>query len=458
MKYLQSYLNLVGLKLIKFNYKTSMSNKHDFELRSEEVQDILTKIPHWMIRWGSLVFLFVLVMLFFISWMIKYPDIITTEVFITTEIPPEKILARTTGKIEAILIQDKSQVQANSPIAIIENAASFRDVLLLKSIMDSINIENSAFPFEKFQTAQLGEIESSFALFQKEFIASELNKKLLPFQVEKNAQNFESKQLKERLSILKSQKELNQAELKLLSLDLERYQKLFDKGIIAAQELEKHKLNFLQAEKNYQSLLSSISQLKSSINDLNKNNLTTNISENTTNINLERSVWQSFYQLKKAIRDWELNYVLKSSIDGTVSFMQIWVENQTINSGEQVFAILPNEKGTFVGKVKALAQNAGKIKESQDVNIRLANFPDREFGILKGKIKNISLTPDKDGNLLIDISLPDGITTSYNKEIVFQQEMSGTADIITKDLRLTERLLYQFRDLFNRNTGLAKKE
>ena len=145
-------------------------------------------------------------------------------------------------------------------------------------------------------------------------------------------------------------------------------------------------------------------------------------------------------------------------MDGTVSFLQIWIENQTINSGENVFAILPNKKGAFVGKVKAPAQNAGKIKENQWVNIRLSNFPDREFGILKGKIKNISLTPDKDGNLLIDISLPDGITTSYNKEIVFQQEMSGTADIITEDLRLTERLLYQFRDLFNRNTELAKKE
>lgn len=29
----------------------------NIELRSEEVQDILTKIPHWMIRWGSLVIL-----------------------------------------------------------------------------------------------------------------------------------------------------------------------------------------------------------------------------------------------------------------------------------------------------------------------------------------------------------------------------------------------------------------
>ena len=80
----------------------------------------------------------------------------------------------------------------------------------------------------------------------------------------------------------------------------------------------------------------------------------------------------------------------------------------------------------------------------------MANFPDREFGIISGKIENISLTPDKDGNLLIDVSLPNGLDTSYEKKIEFQQEMTGTADIITEDLRLIERLLYQFRDIFKR--------
>ena len=80
----------------------------------------------------------------------------------------------------------------------------------------------------------------------------------------------------------------------------------------------------------------------------------------------------------------------------------------------------------------------------------MANYPDREFGIVTGSIKAISLTPDKDGNLLINVSLPKGLETSYRKQIAFQQEMSGTADIITEDLRLIERLLYQFRDIFNR--------
>jgi hypothetical protein len=115
-----------------------------------------------------------------------------------------------------------------------------------------------------------------------------------------------------------------------------------------------------------------------------------------------------------------------------------------------MFAIIPSNENGYIGKVKAVAQNSGKIKIGQDVNIRLANYPDRQFGVLKGKVKSISLTPDKEGNLLIDISLPKDLTTSYKKEIQFQQEMSGNADIITEDLRLIERLLYQFKSMLNK--------
>lgn len=427
-----------------------MPKEKDIELRSEEVQEILTKMPHWMIRWGSLVILFLLMSLFFVSWVIKYPDIITTQILITTNIPPEKIVARTSGKLEAILVNDRMTVSKNTPLAIIENVANYKDVFLLKSIVDTIEINKIKFPFEKLKTAQLGEIESFFAIFQKEIVANELNAKLQPYKVEGSAQSYEAKQLKERLGLLENQKSINQNELVLQKIDLDRYETLFKKGIIAAQEIEKQRLIYLQSQKNYKSFLSSISQLKSSLNELNRNSKTTQINENKENINLERNVIQSFYQLKKVIKDWELNYVLRSSIDGKISFLQLWAANQTVNAGENVFAIIPTIESGYIGKVKAVAQNSGKIKVGQTVNIRLSNYPDREFGIIKGNIQAISLTPDKDGNLLINVSLPSGLTTSYKKQITFQQEMSGTADIVTEDLRLIERLLYQFRDVFKR--------
>lgn len=427
-----------------------MPLEKEIELRSEEVQEILTRVPHWMIRWGSVVVLIIVLSLFFVSWLVKYPDVITTQIVITTNTPPEKLVAKVSGKIEAILVNDKATVYENTPLAVIENSANYKDVFLLKSMVDTIAIDKNKFPFEKLKMAQLGEVESYFAVFQKESIADDLNAKLQPYQVEGTAQSYESIELKERLRLLESQRSSNQAELVLQKSDLDRYEGLFKKGIIATQELEKHKLTYLQVERNYKSLLSTISQLKSAINELNKNSKTTRINESKENVNLERNVIQSFYGLKKAIRDWELNYVLRSSIEGKVSFLQLWAPNQTVNAGDNVFAVIPtNEKG-YIGKVKAPAQNSGKIKINQLVNIRLANYPDREFGIIKGSIKAISLTPDKDGNVLIDVSLPKGLKTSYQKPIVFQQEMSGTADIITEDLRLLERLLYQFRDIFNR--------
>jgi multidrug resistance efflux pump len=427
-----------------------MPKETEIELRSEEVQEILTRVPHWMIRWGSVVILFILLSLFFVSWMVKYPDIITTQIVITTNIPPEKLVARTSGKLEAILVKDRMNVTKNTPLAVIENAANYKDVFLLKSIVDTINIDKSKFPFEKLKTAQLGEIESFFAVFQKESVTDELNSKLQPYKVEGSAQSYEAIQLKERLSLLESQKSINQNELILQKSDFDRYETLFKKGIIAAQEMEKQRLIYLQSQKNYKSFLSTISQLKSSLNELNRNSKTTKINESTANVNLERNVIQAFYALKKAIKDWEINYLLRSSMDGKVSFLQLWAANQTVNAGDNVFAIIPKNENGYIGKLKAPAQNSGKIKVGQMVNIRLANYPDREFGIIKGKINAISLTPDNEGNLLINVILPQGLETSYKKQISFQQEMSGTADIVTEDLRLIERLLYQFRDIFRR--------
>lgn len=427
-----------------------MAEDTTFELRSEEVQDILTKVPHWMIRWGTVLIFAIIFMLFFVSWFIKYPDVVNTQIIITTNIPPEKVVSKSSGRIEAILVKDKSIVSKNSTLAIIENTASYKDVFLLKKIVDQYNINDpkKAFPFALLKNTQLGEIESAFAVFQKDYQAEQLNQKLQPFEVETKAQISEKVQIKERLDILQQQKVINESELQLQKNEIARFETLFNKGIISAQEMEAKKLSYLQAQKSYRGLLSSISQLKSSLIDNSKLSQNSQISGTKEEVTLGRNMAQSFYQLKKVIKDWELAYTLKSSVSGVVTFLQVWTENQTINVGDNVFSIIPNTKNGFVGKVKAPALNSGKIKVGQTVNIRLANFPDREFGVLKGKIKNISLVPDKDGNLLLDVELPNGLMSSYKKKILFQQEMKGSAEIVTEDLRLIERILYQFKSIF----------
>jgi len=178
------------------------------ELRSEEVQDILTKVPHWMIRWGTVLIFAIILMLFFVSWFVKYPDVVNTEIIITTNIPPEKIVSKSSGRIEAILVKNKALVAKNTTLAIIENTANYKDVFLLKGIVDNYNINdsNKEFPFALLKNVQLGEIESAFGVFQKDYEAEKLNENLKPFEVENRAQVSEKIQIKERLEILQQQK------------------------------------------------------------------------------------------------------------------------------------------------------------------------------------------------------------------------------------------------------------
>lgn len=430
-----------------------MPTNTEIELRSEEVQEILTRMPHWMIRWGNSIILVTIVLVLGFSWLIKYPDIITTEITITTQIPPEKLVAKSSGRIEKIFVQDRTIISENTPLAVIENPANYNDVFLLKAAVDTIktNSNDFVFPLDKLPILNLGAVETAYAVFEKDYLAYKLNKDLDPYTIDISAQNMETSQQHERIKLLIEQKEIGQKELQYKNQELDRHKKLYQKGVISTQEWELKNVEYLQQEKNLNSLNSQISQLRSSLNDLIRNKKTTSVNQSKDNVNLLRNVVLSFNQLKKAITEWELAYVLRSSIAGQVSFMQIWSENQTINAGENTFVIIPKNQSHFLGKIKAPALNSGKIKTGQEVNIRLANFPDREFGILKGKIKSISLIPDKENNLLIDVTLPSGLETSYHKKITFQQEMSGTADIVTEDLRLIERLLYQFRDIFRRD-------
>lgn len=434
----------------------SASFETGFELRSEEVQEILQRVPHWMIRWGTVLIFCIILMLFFLSWLIKYPDIITTKIVITTTVPPEKVMARTSGQIETLLIQDKGIVQKDTPLAIIKNTAYYNDVFLLKRLVSEYS-EDKSFDFEKLNDAQLGDIESAYALFQSAYIANQLNEKLQPFQVEAIAQSSENRQIIERLDLLEQQKSISENELQLKKNELKRYETLFGKGVISEQDFENKKLIYIQTERSDKSLMSSISQLKSSLINNKQNGQNSRINGTKEEVNLKSNKMQAFYQLKKVIKEWELMYVLKSSVDGYVTFLQVWTENQSITSGENVFTIIPIYSKDYVGKLKAPAFNSGKIKVGQKINVRLANYPDREFGIIEAAVKNISLVPDREGNILIDVILPKGLETSYHKKIPFQQEMEGNAEIITEDLRLTERLLYQFRDIFSRTSFNEKK-
>ncbi|AUC85673.1 HlyD family secretion protein [Polaribacter sp. ALD11] len=429
-----------------------MPENNEIEVRSEEVQEILSYVPNWMVRWGNTLFFLLILMLFFISWFIKYPDIINAEVILTTKIPPQKEYARVSGKIDTILVRDAQNVIKNQPLAIIENTADYSDVFLLKSIIDTIKVQKESFlfPINDLPILFIGDIEASYDSFEDNYIKYVLNKDLDPFSHEVNANRISTSELKRRLSNMQSQKRLNEKELKFKKKDLERSKSLFGKGVISEKEYELKQLDFLQSERSYKNMNTSISQLRESISNNKRTSKGTEIAKVREEMTLLKNVIQSFNQLRKSVKDWEMKYLLISEINGKVSFLNYWSKNQTVSQGDLVFTIIPRNNSAFIAKLKTPSQNLGKVKVGQVVHIKLDNYPDYEFGVLKGIVNNISEISNKEGFYTIDVSLPKNLVTSYNKDIIFKQEMRGAAEIITEDLRLIQRLFYQLTKIFNR--------
>ena len=424
----------------------------DIELRSEEVQEILTEAPNWMIRWGSALILALIVLLLVISWFIKYPDIIPSQAIITTQVPPQKERARSTGRFSAILVEDNQKVTKGQALAVIENTANYEHIYKLKETIDTISLQNDDFyfPYEKLPLMSLGNIESDYALFVNNYILYQLNKDYQPFSNQAVANRISISEQNRRLKFTESQRQLNQAELELAKKEKDRYEELYAKGVIATSEIERRRIEYSQIERNFKNIEASISQLREGISGAQSTSRGTEISGIREEKTLLISVILSFNQLKKSIRDWELAFALTSTMDGKVSFLNFWSENQTVNAGDIVFTVIPKDGSEYIAKLKTPAQNSGKIKVGQKVILRLENYPDTEFGTLEGTITKMSVITDEEGMYAIDVALPDTLVTTFGKEIDFQQEMRGVGEIITEDLRLIERFFYQVRNIFKR--------
>ena len=173
----------------------------------------------------------------------------------------------------------------------------------------------------------------------------------------------------------------------------------------------------------------------------------TKIDENEKYVSVLR---ESFLNLRAQIHLWENTYLLISPVEGVVSFTKYWSANQSVVKDEPVVSIVPLNTGSFLGRIELKMQRSGKVKAGQLVNIKLSGYPYLEYGMVRGVVKSKSLVPSGDA-YIIEIELPNGLTTLYGTKLEFNQNMQGTAEIITKDIRLLQKIVNPFRYMVTKN-------
>lgn len=426
---------------------TQSDNLH---LRSEEVQEIIATPPAWLIRWGITIVFILISLILLLSFLVKYPDYIQAKVLVTTMEPIERVEARVSGQIEKLFIGNREQIKSGQPLAGMKSTAKLDDILFLKETLETASFgkdNNYYFPIDSLSNMVYGEVEISYLEFERNYMEYWLLQELQPHKGQLEGNQKSLMEINNRIKSQVAQKDLLERRLMLVKIDFERNKGLHKDGIIADKDFESREIEYLQMQEQVNNMVIAISQMQEALSMANQIRRTTAIDKQEEETRTLINMVQSYHSLKRAVRDWEYSYLMTSSIGGIVSFQRIWGNNQQVNSGELVFTVLPENKSDFLASMKITAQNAGKVKVGQRVLIKLDNYPFQQFGALIGKITNISVSPDDEFNYLVYASLPQGTTTSYKREIPFNQELLGNAEIITEELSVAERLFFKFRSL-----------
>jgi len=107
---------------------------------------------------------------------------------------------------------------------------------------------------------------------------------------------------------------------------------------------------------------------------------------------------------------------------------------------------IPDDKSRILVRAEVPASGVGRVRTGQDVNIKLSGFPYMEYGIIRGKISTLSLVP-AGGVYIAGIDLVNGMRSTYNNDLNFISEMTGTGEIITENKRLIYRFIKPLKAL-----------
>jgi HlyD family secretion protein len=360
------------------------------------------------------------------------------------------LVTKITGNIKYLYVREKEKVTAGQLLAVMETTASIHEIELLKQTVDTISKRELAISKSLPDFSELGELQESYGSFLKNL--SDLRNYIAnDFYGYKIASlTDEIKGIQEYINRLIVKEKLYSENQKLETKKFKRDSLLFVNLVIPESELEKSHQSLIRLNIELQQVR--LDHSEKSIEMAEKRQLLQdyNIKRIEDREKMGTVLNESFMNLSAQIKIWENTYLLISPVDGIVSFTRFWNVNQSVVKDEPVITVVPLETGNFLGRINLKMLRSGKVKPGQKVNIKLSGYPYLEYGMVRGIVKSKSLVPSRDA-YIIEIDLPEGLLTLYGMKLEFTQNMQGTAEIITEDIRLLQKIINPFRYMISRN-------
>lgn len=419
---------------------------------TDETLDIFGRPSGWMLHWGSGLVVILFGLLIGFAGLVRYPDKILASVVITTSNPPVPVVVRMDGVIHQVFVEDGSSVEEGQPLLLFDNPAKLVDVQQLDSLLHILQAYNSPVDLlaGKLPTdLAVGSLGHNYAQLLNR--SDELRHWL---QRQKNGQRVEriEEQLHELRMLrqnMEEQLETKRLEVAIAKRNLEQFQNLLERESASQLEVDQSATRFLRAQQEEQE---------------HENRLNINQSQEAvlvaTRIALEEDLadqvidkwlaWNALVRgLKQELTEWKERYLLCAPKDGIISFFKPLYPGLFLKQHEVLFGIISIESSPVYQAEGLLPDLAsGKIQEGSKAYIELSAYPQREYGQLNAEVQSIALASAEVGTgYRVTLSLPEALTSSYNKPLPFRHQMTGQAILLSENRSLIGRLLDKLRNL-----------
>lgn len=414
---------------------------------SQELTDIIER-PQGKFSVAVFCFLlFFVTLLIALGIIIKSPDVVVSEVRVSTGTPPIVLTSQTQGRICFVKDSLPSYADSGEYLAYIANAADLEDVQMLCDMICDTDPFDFCIDFED-SLLSLGEISSWYyqykcALQNYELLVRPDNELLSQLEI------YRTRVQHDKIDLINCQSVFDNS-LRQLKIKRQQFQTdsiLYQKNAILEAEFQKAKLDILNAERY---LLSSKSDIDSQLRSLEENEYWVKEYERRYDdeLKLQRiQVMTAYKELMSQIRGWESKYVLKAESSGYVELANLISNGDYIAMGTPVFNMV-FENSTYYAVAMLPPEGAGKVKVGEKVNIKLSSFPFAEYGTLSGLVQSISQNPIEK-YYLVYISLPGGLVSTTGAQLYFAETLYGHAEIVTKDRRLISRVFSGIYEMLN---------
>ncbi len=422
------------------------NSEGNIKLLSTEVQEIISQKPGWIVRNGIVLFLGIIGLMLATTFFISYPDVVTANATFSTLNAPKEVKARAEGKLVKLSVAEGKLVNENEIIGFLESRAVHNEVIALSQIIDNAQNKINANEWSSlyFSYKNLGEVQQPYQVFMQAFNTYKQYLSSGFYNKKKNMLQQDVSYLQRLHTNLEEQKKMQQEDLSLAGKTFDANQTLSNEKVIADFEYRIEKSKYI-------SKAMAIPQINSSLitNESSKHEKEKEMAQLENDIAQQKGIFiEALHTFKAQLDEWKSKFLLIAPIAGKASFTEFIEENSQIKMNQTVCFINP-ENSTYFAKVFIPQTNFGKIKTGEEVLLKLPAYPYREFGIIKAKLDFISSIPT-DSGFIAKVSLPNGLITSYKKQLHYIEGLSAHAEIITADLKLSDRLFNELRAVFNK--------